>query len=666
MHSAAAYAERYAALGWPVIPIAPGSKAPAGGNGIEHATTDSQAIRRWFERWPDAGIGVRLDAAGLVAVDIDPRNGGDLELMADLPFTLTASTGGGGRHLIYRAAEGVAYPGHLRTGVDLKHRGYIVVEPSRHPSGNGYAWIDWAPLEDGEPEIADAPAELLTPPFNGAEPPPPEDRQAQHGDERIRKGGRNEFLSRQAFVLRKRGLSVPEIEAVLQIRNRERCEPPLPEAEVRAIAEGKATVEPDAATIDDFLAYMPTHQYVYVPAGDIWPGASVNGRVSPVKVGDKNVKPTTWLDIHRPIEQMVWHPGEPPLISGKLMHVAGWIDHPGAAVFNLYRPPRRPPGNASQAGPWLDHVRKVYPDDHAHIITWLAQRVQQPGVKVNHALVLGGLQGTGKDTLLEPMKAALGPWNVAEISPTHLLGRFNGWLRSTLIRMSEARDLGDVDRFALYDHSKTIIAAPPDVLRVDEKHLRETYAVNVAGVVITTNHASDGLYLPADDRRHFVAWSPLRREDFEPDYWAKLYDWFAAGGTGHVCAYLSGLDITGFDPKAPPQKTPAFWTIVAAGEAPETGELRDVIETMGSPAALTIADLVKQAHWSQLSALADDLQDRRNRRTLPHRLERAGYVPVRNPDADDGLFKVDGRRQAIYAQRKLPAAEQIRAARAKA
>ena len=34
------------------------------------------------------------------------------------------------------------------------------------------------------------------------------------------------------------------------------------------------------------------------------------------------------------------------------------------------------------------------------------------------------------------------------------------------------------------------------------------------------------------------------------------------------------------------------------------------------------------------------LTDRKNRRVIPHRLETAGYVPVRNPGADDGLWKI--------------------------
>jgi hypothetical protein len=84
-------------------------------------------------------------------------------------------------------------------------------------------------------------------------------------------------------------------------------------------------------------------------------------------------------------------------------------------------------------------------------------------------LVLGGAPGIGKDSLLEPAKYAVGPWNFSEVSPKNILARFNGFLKSVILGVSEARDLGDFDRFAFYEATKIYTAAPPDVLRVDEK-----------------------------------------------------------------------------------------------------------------------------------------------------------------------------------------------------
>ena len=152
--------------------------------------------------------------------------------------------------------------------------------------------------------------------------------------------------------------------------------------------------------------------------------------------------------------------------------------------------------------------------------------------------MLGGGQGIGKDTLLDPVKYAVGHWNWQEISPTQMMGRFNGWAKSVVVRVSEARDLGEVDRFAFYDHSKVYIAAPPDVIRVDEKNLREHPVFNVIGVIITTNHKTDGIFLPPDDRRHYVAWSERSRDEFGSAYFSDLWKWYEPGGFGHVAAFL--------------------------------------------------------------------------------------------------------------------------------
>lgn len=423
---------------------------------------------------------------------------------------------------------------------------------------------------------------------------------------------------------------------------------------------------PDVS-VHDFYAYMPTHSYLFVPTRELWPAASVDSRLPwpTVKTpkGDLQVRPSAWLDKHRPIEQMTWHPGMPALVRDQVVLVSGWASHPGAAVFNLYRAPNPSRGDPKKAGPWRDHLRRVYPAEAGHIERWLAHRVQRPGYKCNHALVLGGSQGIGKDTLLEPIKAAVGAWNWSDVSPTQMLGRFNGWAKAVVVRINEASDLGELDRFAFYDHSKVYIASPPDVLRVDEKHLREHYVANVCGVIITTNHKTDGIYLTADDRRHFVAWSEAAREDFASDYWTRLYGWYGHGGDGHVAAYLNALDLSGFDPKAPPVKTPAFWAVVQAGEAPESSELRDVVESMGSPSAITIDQLAQAAYDMQLYDLSSDLRDRKARRQIPHKLERVGYGMVRNPDAQDGAFKVCGMRKTVYARGVLSLSEQIRAAR---
>jgi hypothetical protein len=320
-------------------------------------------------------------------------------------------------------------------------------------------------------------------------------------------------------------------------------------------------------------------------------------------------------------------------------------------------------GEAEKAGPWLMHIEKVYPEDARHIIPWFAHRVQRPGDKINHILVLGGAPGIGKDTILESLKYAVGFGNFADASPAHILGRFNPFLKSVVLRINEAHDLGEGNRYAFYDRMKVFAASPPDVLRIDEKNIREYYVPNCCGIIMTTNHKCDGLYLPADDRRHYVAWSTLCSDDFSADYWQRIYRWFEDGGHGHVAAYLRSVNLSSFDPKAPPPKTPAFWSIADANRAPEDAEVLDVLDMCSNPDAIT-TDTLAEAARSNRPEFYNWLMDRRNRRTVPHRLESAGYTAVRNDAAVDRLWKIHGRRHVVYAKKSLPDHDQIAADRA--
>jgi hypothetical protein len=233
----------------------------------------------------------------------------------------------------------------------------------------------------------------------------------------------------------------------------------------------EATSSDKGASLEDFYAYRLTHSYLYVPTGDLWPGASVNNHLPPVRVpgSEKPVSATAWLDKNRFVQQMAWAPGKTQLIEGQLIKDGGWIRHEDGRCFNLYQPPPCFPGNPSKADKWVRHVKRVYPNDADHIIMYLAHRVQQPGEKINHALLLGGAPGIGKDTIVEPVKRAIGHWNFGEVSPQDMFASFNRAQRSIILRV--------------YDRMKTVIAAPPDVLKINEKFLREYYVV--CSVIIT-------------------------------------------------------------------------------------------------------------------------------------------------------------------------------------
>jgi hypothetical protein len=439
-----------------------------------------------------------------------------------------------------------------------------------------------------------------------------------------------------------------------------------------------ADAPPRQARLEDFNAYLPTHSYVHMPTRQLWPAISIDSRLPPMQLfkadgsamtkvdhrtKNKDAKPvfvpaSRWLDQNKPLEQMTWAPGEDEIIRDKLMSDGGWNQSHRSRALNLYRKPTPARGDPRQAGPWVDHIRRLYHQDAKHIITWLAHRVQRPHEKINHALVLGGKPGIGKDTLLEPVRMAIGHTNMADITPKQLLETFNDFAQSVILRINEVRDLGEMSMVAFYNSTKTYCAAPPDVQRVNRKHIPHYYVPNVCSVVMTTNYRTNCLYLEADDRRHYVAWSNCKPENLASDYLVRIWRWYDHGGYGHVAAYLTTLDLTAFNPKAAPRKTVTFFDIVDACQVSEGGELADALARLDNPDAVTL----KQVRDVADHEFQTFLKDRKNRRVLPHRFEQCGYVPVRNSSAQSGLWVVSGVRQTIYAREELTARERLIAA----
>lgn len=155
--SAVAYALRYLPR---TIPILPGTKRPATGNGWPDWEATKESVTAWWREHPDHNVGIRL-GNGLVALDVDNRHDGHIELeqlVAEhgaLPPTAEVMTGrgDGGRHLYFRASED--QQAWSTAGLQLKAAGgQVLAPPSIHPeAGREYVWI--RPLEDGVAPLPD-------------------------------------------------------------------------------------------------------------------------------------------------------------------------------------------------------------------------------------------------------------------------------------------------------------------------------------------------------------------------------------------------------------------------------------------------------------------------------------------------------------------------------
>jgi bifunctional DNA primase/polymerase-like protein/primase-like protein len=322
----------YVARGWYVFPLH--GKVPLTSNGLKDASTDESRVRDWWGHRPDANVGIRTGAeSGVVVLDVDPDHGGDdalaeLERKHDqLPETIEALTGGGGRHIYFEHPGRVIRnsAGKLADGLDIRgDGGYVVAPPSLHQSGRRYEW-----------EVSSHPDELALAPLPEwlLEALTAESRRngATQVSDAIPEGRRDATLASLAGTMRRRGMGEAEITAALKETNRLRCKPPLDEREVERVARSISRYEPERAlpdvptrTLEDVIEafqrwlYLPDAGIVIVVLGAI-AGNLLEGDpvwlviIAPPGGGKSEVLQSTCglLDVH-PTGTLT----EPSLLSG--------------------------------------------------------------------------------------------------------------------------------------------------------------------------------------------------------------------------------------------------------------------------------------------------------------------------------------------------------------
>ncbi|MEU4268167.1 bifunctional DNA primase/polymerase [Streptomyces sp. NPDC026092] len=195
LHAALDAAER----GWPVFPLRPGDKRPAGhpeascpGTGRctgghlvpeQRATLDPDLIRAAWTKRP-YNVGIATGPAGLLVLDLDtvkpkdpkgtPDGATSLQALCEragqpVPTTFRVRTASGGEHLYFTAPAGVrlkSSAGRLGPHVDTRGwGGYVVAPGSTLPSGS-YSVLGDAPVA----ELSAWLLEALTPPERPARP----------------------------------------------------------------------------------------------------------------------------------------------------------------------------------------------------------------------------------------------------------------------------------------------------------------------------------------------------------------------------------------------------------------------------------------------------------------------------------------------------------------
>jgi len=698
----------YSARGWSVFPVygidgetlrclcgqhecTDSGKHPMISGGVLSASNDPAVLREWFgsERGSLANIGLATGTtSGVTVLDIDIGEGkvgqetwANLHAAHGEPVTLMAQTGGGGFHVFFQ------YDSHLKSknnafgpNVDCKNDGgYVVIAPSRHRSGATYTWLNWGEV------IATLPAWLVPVETRG----------------RPKKGD----VRRQTFAL-------PEVAEMLTLlsaddrdlwrsvgiilgRTFERSDLAwevyqtwsatwggaraanhdrvmheafydlsalAPENQlsmgtiVRLALDAGWTPKGGTIPVDQFVYYGAGNNFLYRPTSAEWIAAGVDAVCGSKNVEGKIVRASDWLKRHQAITSITCDPLiDGDMLLGKDCRNGSLIDAPGAAVFNLYRPASIDEhGDPAQATLWVEHVRRLLnkPGDADQFINYMAHRVQHPGVKPRFALLMAGGQGVGKDTAVDLCVNAIGAWNVKSIEPSILDSAYTSFKVCTLLRIHEASNIPDMGKWAFNEQMKTLIAGGgSDGCDINPKYGHQYTIRLYCGVILTTNHLLNGIFIPEDDRRYDVlecatfAEMELTNETKRAAYFEKLYTWAWKDGTAHIAAFLRAHDLKKWSPDHGQRKTLAHKMVVQEGRAGDVW-LMDILDELGNPDVIKVDQITSRAVGNGEKS---EIVSKR----IPHALSRAGYIKYARPGSGDGNFgrwKVHGKWVVVYVK----------------
>ena len=146
----------YARSGIQIAPLWPRSKEPLRGFGNDQPSSDERIIRYWWERCPEANIGIptgrKYNSLVILDLDLNSKEGVNGETTLNsimeeegivLPKTAISKTGSGGKHIYFKIPNTVKIETtkSIKLGIDIVSEGaHVVAPPSVHNCGRKYEW----------------------------------------------------------------------------------------------------------------------------------------------------------------------------------------------------------------------------------------------------------------------------------------------------------------------------------------------------------------------------------------------------------------------------------------------------------------------------------------------------------------------------------------------
>lgn len=412
---------------------------------------------------------------------------------------------------------------------------------------------------------------------------------------------------------------------------------------------------------ENFVYFAESNQFIYTPNNTFWSAAAVDSVVAKAKFGNKKIKASEIIKYERIATSIANDPILPAGLTRGYDVFFGELQKSEGAVFNIFKKPNFEIEGSDtckyekDAEPFILHCKGIFDKqgDAEQFLNYMAHRAQKPEEKPRFALIIAGGQGIGKDTAIEMCISAIGAWNVANIDPSALDSNFNEFMAACLVRINEAANLQEMNKWAFNERVKVLIAGSPDYTIINPKYATKYTCRLHCGVIITTNHLQSGIYIPQDDRRYDVIECVERSIFFESDaqkneYFKALWHWYNnKGGAEKVAKYLLTKDLSGFSAANGQRKTEAHRTVAKTATVGDAW-LADILETCN------FCDFVPAAWVLNLATIAA-IPDAAKK--LPLAMQRLGYSLYLNQDGGDGRFQWRNKKTFFYKKSTAPAGD---------
>ena len=196
---------------------------------------------------------------------------------------------------------------------------------------------------------------------------------------------------------------------------------------------------------------------------------------------------------------------------------------------------------------FLNYLNSVFliDSERNYVLNYIAHLIQYPEVRPDSCLIFKGLEGTGKDTIINIIKKLIGyQYTHACQDLDSIFGNFNSKLSNKLVVQ-----LNEVDQRSFITHKEAIKDyITRDITTINQKNVKARNENNYVRLFLFSNNTTP-ICLDTSNRR-FILIEQNHALKGNTSYWNSFYDILNdQRNINNLFTYLMNIDLNDYDPK---------------------------------------------------------------------------------------------------------------------